>query len=41
LEDNIKIYLKEIGQEGTDWALAQERDQWRVLRDMVMNLWVP
>jgi hypothetical protein len=28
-EDNIKIYLKEIGWEGVDWIhLVQDRSQW-------------
>jgi hypothetical protein len=41
-EDNIKINLREIGWNGMDWIdLAQDRDQWRVLVNTVMNLWVP
>jgi hypothetical protein len=37
--DNIKIDLREIGRDGMDWiALAQDRDQWRVLVNTVMNL---
>jgi hypothetical protein len=29
LEDNIRMDLGEIGQEGVDWMhLAQDRDQW-------------
>jgi hypothetical protein len=40
--DNIKMDLREIGSSGMDWInLAQDRDQWRDLVDMVMNLWVP
>jgi hypothetical protein len=40
--DNIKIDLKEIGSGGMDWIdLVQDRDQWRVLVNTVMNLWVP
>jgi hypothetical protein len=40
--DNIKMDLREIGWDGMDWiALAQDRDQWRALVNMVMNLWVP
>jgi hypothetical protein len=28
--------------EGVDWIhLAQDRDQWRVVVNTVMNLWVP
>jgi hypothetical protein len=41
-EDNIKINLREIGWGGVDWIhLAQDRDQWRVLVNTVMNLRVP
>jgi hypothetical protein len=37
--DNIRIDLKEIGWEGTDWShLAQEGDQWRALVNTAMNL---
>jgi hypothetical protein len=40
--DNIKMDLSEIGWDGMDWIdLAQYRDQWRALVNMVMNLWVP
>jgi hypothetical protein len=40
--DNIKMDLREIGWDGVDWIdLAQNRDQWRALVNMVMNLWVP
>jgi transcription termination factor 2 len=41
-KDNIKMDLKETGGDGMDWIdLAQDRDQWRVLVNMVMNLQVP
>jgi hypothetical protein len=34
--------LREIGWGGMDWIdLTQVRDQWRVLVNMVRNLWVP
>jgi hypothetical protein len=37
--DNIKMDLREIGWGGMDWIdLAQGRDQWRALMNMVMNL---
>jgi hypothetical protein len=37
--DNIKMDLREIGWEGVDWIdLDQDRDQWRVLVNTVMNL---
>jgi hypothetical protein len=40
--DNIKMDLREIGWGGVDWIyLAQDRDQWRSLVNMVMNLRVP
>jgi hypothetical protein len=41
-EDNIKMDLREVGSGGKDWIdLAQDRDQWRVLMYMVVNLQVP
>jgi hypothetical protein len=40
--DNIKMDLREIGWDGMDWvAMAQDRDQWKALANMVMNLRVP
>jgi hypothetical protein len=37
--DNIKIDLREIGWDVMDWIdPSQDRDQWRVLVNMVMNL---
>jgi hypothetical protein len=39
---NIKMDLREIEWDGLDWIdVAQDRDQWRVFVDAVMNLWVP
>jgi hypothetical protein len=41
-EDNIKTDLREIAWGCMDWIyLAQDRDQWRALVNMVMNLRVP
>jgi hypothetical protein len=41
-EDNIKMYIREIGWGNTEWIdLAQDRDQWRDLVNTVMNLRVP
>jgi hypothetical protein len=41
-EDNIKMYLTEIGWEDVDCIhLAQDRDLWQVLVNAVMNLRVP
>jgi hypothetical protein len=34
--------IREIRWGGMDWIdLAEDRDQWRALVNMVMNLWVP
>jgi hypothetical protein len=41
-EDNIKMYLREIGIDGANWIrLAQDRVQWRDFVNTVMNLRVP
>jgi len=38
-EGNIRMDLSEIGWKGVDWVhLAQDRDQWRAVVNMVMNL---
>jgi hypothetical protein len=38
---NIKMDLIEIGWDGMNWTdLVQDRDQWRALVNMVMNLQV-
>jgi hypothetical protein len=40
--DNIKMDLGEIGWDGVDWVdLPQDRDHWRALVNMVINLPVP
>jgi hypothetical protein len=40
--DNIKMDLREIGWDDMDLIdLAQDRDQWRALVNVVMNLRVP
>jgi len=41
-EDNNKMDLQEVGGSCGDWMeLAQDRDRWRALVSMVMNLRVP
>ena len=40
-EDNIKMYLQEVGWGGMDWIdLAPDKNRWRALVNAVMNLWV-
>jgi hypothetical protein len=40
--DNIKTDLREIELDAVDWIdMAQDRDQWRALVNMVLNLRVP
>jgi hypothetical protein len=40
--DNIKMDLIEIGWAGMHWIdLIQDRDQWRALVNLVLNLRVP
>jgi hypothetical protein len=41
-EDNFKMDLREIGIDGANWVqVAQDRVQWRVFVNTVMNLRVP
>jgi hypothetical protein len=41
-EENIRMDLREIAWGGMEWIdLADDRDQWRALVNMVMNLRVP
>jgi hypothetical protein len=41
-EDNMKRNLREVGIDRVNWIqLAQDRVQWWVFLNMVMNLWVP
>jgi hypothetical protein len=38
----IKVDLEEMGLGGTYWIdVAQDRDRWRALVNVVMNLWLP
>jgi hypothetical protein len=40
--DNIKLDLREMGWDGTDWIdLAQDSNRWRAVANTVMNLCVP
>jgi hypothetical protein len=41
-DDNINIYLREIGWGGIDWIdLAQDRDRWRALMNTVIKFRAP
>jgi hypothetical protein len=41
-EDNINLDLRKIGISRANWIqLAQDRVQWQVFVNTVMNLWVP
>jgi len=41
-EDNIKMDLQEVGYRGMEWIeLAQYRDRWWVLLNVLMNFRVP
>jgi hypothetical protein len=40
-EDGIRVDLREIGWGGVEWIhLAQDRDWWGAVVNVVMNLWV-
>jgi hypothetical protein len=42
VEGYNKMNLREIGWDSTGWIdLAQVRDQWNVLVNMITKLWVP
>jgi hypothetical protein len=41
-EDNIKIYLQEVGSGGMDWIdMAQGTDRWRALVNALIKFQVP
>jgi hypothetical protein len=40
-EDNIKMYLQEVGCGGIEWIeLAQDWDRWRTLVNAAMKIWL-
>jgi hypothetical protein len=41
-EDGIRMDLREIGWMGAKWIqLAQDRNKWQTLVNMVISIWVP
>jgi hypothetical protein len=41
-EDNIRMDIQEVGCGDMDWiGLAQDRDRWRAILNVAMNLRVP
>ena len=41
-KNNIRIDFKEIGINTRDWVdSAQDRDNWRALLNVVLDLWIP
>jgi hypothetical protein len=41
-ENNIRMDIREIGWKAVDWIdLAQDRDQWRALVNVVINFRLP
>jgi hypothetical protein len=42
LEDNIKMVLKEVGEDNMDWIyLVQQRNKLQAFANTLMDLWVP
>jgi hypothetical protein len=40
--DNIRMYLGEVGWGDVGWiGLSQDRNRWRAVLNLVLNLWVP
>ena len=38
----IKMAFQEVGCEGMDWIdVGKDRDRWRALVNVAMNIWVP
>jgi hypothetical protein len=41
-QGNIRMYLEEIGINAGNWVdLTQDRDYWRALVNVALDLWVP
>jgi hypothetical protein len=40
--DNIRMDVGEVGWDDMNWiSLVQDRNRWRALVNLVLNLWVP